>query len=116
MPNYQNGDLMWVNGCNWKTRRPSEKLDNTQHSLFKIIKKISPYAYQIELPPSMNCYNVFHPSLLVPTADDSYPKQNTEPPPLVEIDGEDKYCIEAVLDSRINRRKLQYLIKWVGYD
>jgi hypothetical protein len=64
----------------------------------------------------MKCDNVFHVSLLEPTADDAYPGQNTEPPPLVEIDSEDEYFIEAVLDSRIHRRKLQYLIKWVGYD
>jgi hypothetical protein len=64
----------------------------------------------------MKCHNVFHVSLLEPTADDAYPRQNTEPPPPVEIDREDKYFIEAVLDSRIHRRKLQYLIKCVGYD
>jgi hypothetical protein len=64
----------------------------------------------------MKCHNVFHVSLLEPAADDAYPGQNTEPPPTVEINGEDEYFIEAVLDSRIHRRKLQYLIKWVGYD
>jgi hypothetical protein len=39
-----------------------------------------------------------------------------EPLPLVEIDGKDKYFIEAVLDSQIHWRKLQYLIKWVSYN
>jgi hypothetical protein len=115
-PNYQNGDLIWLDGHNWKTRRPSKKLDNKRHGPFKIIEKISSYAYRIELPPSMTCHNVFHVSLLEPAADDAYPGQNMEPPPLVEIDGEDEYFIEAILDSRIHRRKLQYLIKWVGYD
>jgi hypothetical protein len=28
MPNYQNGDLIWLDGYNWKTQRPSKKLDN----------------------------------------------------------------------------------------
>jgi hypothetical protein len=28
MLNYQNGDLIWLDGCNWKTRRHSKKLDN----------------------------------------------------------------------------------------
>jgi hypothetical protein len=64
----------------------------------------------------MKCHNVFYVSLLEPATDDTYPGQNTEPPPLVEIDGEDEYLIEAVLDSRIYQRTLQYLIKWVGYD
>jgi hypothetical protein len=64
----------------------------------------------------MKCHNVFHVSLLEPTADDAYARQNMEPLPPVEIDGEDEYFIEAVLDSRIHRQKLQYLIKWVGND
>jgi hypothetical protein len=34
----------------------------------------------------------------------------------VEIDTEEQYFIEAVLDLRIHQWKLQYLIKWVGYD
>jgi hypothetical protein len=64
----------------------------------------------------MKCYNVFHVSQLEPTANNAYPGQNTEPLPPVKIDGEDEYFVEAVLDSRIHRRKLQYLIKWVSYD
>jgi hypothetical protein len=64
----------------------------------------------------MKCHNVFHVSLLEPTANDAYPGQNTELLTPVEIDGEDEYFTEAVLDSRIHRRKLQYLIKCVGYN
>jgi hypothetical protein len=64
----------------------------------------------------MKCYNVFHISLLQHSANNAYPSQNSEPPPLVEIHGEDKYFIEAIPNSRIHRWKLQYLIKWVGYD
>jgi hypothetical protein len=102
-PNYQNGDLVWLDGHNWKTRRPSKKLDNKRHGPFKVLETISPYAYRIDLPPSMKCHNVFHASLLEPTANDAYPGQNSEPPPAVEIDGEDEYFIKAVLDSRIHR-------------
>jgi hypothetical protein len=48
--------------------------------LFKIIKNISPYPYQIELPLLMKYYNIFHILLLEPTTDNTYPRQNTEPP------------------------------------
>jgi hypothetical protein len=51
----------------------------------------------------MKCHNVFHVSLLEPTTDNTYPRQNTEPLPLVEIDSEDEYFIEAILDSQIHR-------------
>jgi hypothetical protein len=63
----------------------------------------------------MKCYNVIHVQLLEPAASDAYPIQNMEPLPLVEIHSEDEYFIEAILDSRILRRKLQYVIKWVSY-
>jgi hypothetical protein len=64
----------------------------------------------------MKCYNIHHISLLEPTANDPYPGQWPDPIPLVEIDGKDKYFIEAILDSQIHRCKLQYLVKWIGYD
>jgi hypothetical protein len=32
------------------------------------------------------------------------------------MDSEDKYFIEAILDSQIYYDKLQYLVKWIGYD
>jgi hypothetical protein len=106
LPNYENGDRVWLDGWNWKTHGPSKKLDTKRHGPFKILEKISPYAYRIDLPPSTKCHNVFHVSLLEPDASDAYPGQNSEPPPPVEIDGKDEYFNEAVLDSRIYRRKL----------
>jgi hypothetical protein len=51
----------------------------------------------------MKCHNVFHISLLELTANDTYPRQNMKPLPLVEIDREDEYFIEAVLDFQIHR-------------
>jgi hypothetical protein len=50
----------------------------------------------------MKYHNVFYISLLQPTTDDAYPGQNMEPPPPLEIDGNDEYFIEAILDSRIH--------------
>jgi hypothetical protein len=64
----------------------------------------------------MKYHNVHHVLLLEPAANDLYPGQLPEPPPLVAIDGEDEYLIEEILDSRMHRHKLQYLVKWIGYD
>ncbi|CAJ0945531.1 unnamed protein product, partial [Ranitomeya imitator] len=35
--------------------------------------------------------------------------------PRVLVEGELEYVVEKILDSRISRRKLQYLVKWKGY-
>ena len=37
------------------------------------------------------------------------------PPPLELIDGEEEYVVEKVLNSRMFRQRLQYLIKWEDY-
>ena len=42
--------------------------------------------------------------------------QRVEPPPSVEVDGEEEYQVSSVADSRIYRNQLQYLIRWTGYD
>jgi hypothetical protein len=47
----------------------------------------------------MKCYNIFHISLLEATIDAAYPGQNTEPLPMIEINGENEYVMEAILDS-----------------
>jgi hypothetical protein len=98
-PNYQPGDLVWLDARNWKTRWPSCKLDNKRHGPFKVLAKVSLYTYRIKLPPMMKCHNVHHVSLLEPAVNDPYPGEWPHPPPLVEIDGEDEYFIEAILDS-----------------
>ncbi|OJD27579.1 hypothetical protein ACJ73_01037, partial [Blastomyces percursus] len=38
------------------------------------------------------------------------------PPEPIEIEGENEWEIEEVLASRINRGKLQYRVKWLGFD
>jgi len=39
----------------------------------------------------------------------------TPPPPPELIDSEEEYLVEEILDSRMWRQKLQYLVKWEGY-
>ena len=37
-------------------------------------------------------------------------------PPPIEIDGEEEYEVEDILDHRISGRGYQYLVFWTGYD
>ena len=41
--------------------------------------------------------------------------QRITPPEAVEVEGTPKYEVEEVLDSRLKRGKLEYLVKWSGY-
>jgi hypothetical protein len=51
----------------------------------------------------MKCHNVFNILLLEPTTNDTYPSQNLQPLTPGEIDAEDEYFIEAILNCRIDR-------------
>ena len=64
----------------------------------------------------MKIHPVFHVSLLEPAADDPYPGQPQPAPPPVIVDGEEEWQVDDILDSRMRYRRLQYLVKWTGYD
>jgi transposase InsO family protein len=119
-PAYRVGDYVWLDARNIKTRRPSKKLDWKNIGPFPVTQVVSPYAYRLQLPDSMKIHNVFHTNLLRPAAEPetALPGQLNDPPPAVEVDGEQEWFIERIEDSRHNRRRRQYeyLVKWVGYD
>jgi hypothetical protein len=59
----------------------------------------------------MDIHPVFHVSLLDPVHQDPLPGQVIPAPEPVIVEGEPEYEVEEVLDSRIFRHQLQYLIK-----
>ena len=39
------------------------------------------------------------------------------PPPLPEnVDSFEEFEVHTILDSRIRRRRIEYLVDWIGYD
>ena len=62
---------------------------------------------------------VFHISMLEPSAPNKFLNQTETLPPPVIIDGETEFKISEILDSKINKHRkcrLQYLVKWSGYE
>ena len=62
---------------------------------------------------------VFHVSMLELATPNSILDQIQSPPPPVEVEGETKYEISSILDSKLDCRrtcKLLYLIRWSGYE
>jgi len=115
-PDYQVGDLVWLDARNWKTRRSSAKLDHRRHCPFKIARKISSHALRLEFHSSMQVHPVFQVSLRELAAQNPLPGQQQPPPPPMEIDGEQVWFVDSILHSRIYRRRLQYLVKSTGFD
>jgi hypothetical protein len=105
-PSYLPGDKVWLNARNLRTNHPSRKLDNRRHGPFTVIKEVGKYAYQLDLPTTMDVHPVFHVSLLEPTRGDPLPGQHLPPPEPVVVDGESEYEVEEVVDSRVFQRQL----------
>lgn len=114
-PMFKIGDKVWLSTRNLKLKVPSPKLGQKFLGPYKIIGIISPVAVRLKLPRSMKIHPVFHVSLLKSAVPNPFPGRILPPPDAVEIDGQEQFVIEKILDSRIFRNRLQYLIKWQGY-
>jgi len=115
-PQIQDGTKVWLDARHIRTTRPSRKLDWKTLGPYMVKRKVPPYAYELELPRGLRIHPVHRVSLLDPGAEDPLPGQNVTPPPPVEVDGDQEYEVERVEDSRMYRNRLQYLIRWTGYD
>ena len=117
-PGFEVGDYVWLNRQNIETTRPSQKLDQKRLGPFEIVDVVgeSKMAFKLKFPPHWRIHPVFHASLLDPYRPNKIEgrEQLVMPPPEI-VNGELEYEVEAVLDSRVRRNKLQYLVGWKGY-
>jgi hypothetical protein len=116
---FAEGDNVLLSTANIFLRTPgTQKLLFRFIGPFKVLSKVGPVAYQLQLPPQMHrVHPVFHVSLLKPYVADG-PVQ--PPAPLMYEGGEPIFEVEEVLEHReVKRRKgqtaKQYYIKWKGY-
>ena len=104
----------------FSTTRPTKKLADKYFGPYPIIAQPGPLSYTLQLPQTLRgVHPVFHVSMLEPSHVNTIPNRIEPPPPSVEIEGEQEYEIDLILDSKIDRRyrsKLLYLVKWTGYE
>ncbi|XP_077155200.1 uncharacterized protein LOC143817594 [Ranitomeya variabilis] len=95
-PMFKVGDSVWLATKNLKLNVPSQKLGQKFIGPFKINGIVSSVACRLNLPRTMKGH-------VVP------------PPQPVVIDEQEQFVVEEIIDSRIRRNRLQYLIRWQGY-
>jgi hypothetical protein len=103
-PRLKERDQIYLLRRNIKITRPSDKLDYKKFDPFKIVRNIKNVSFELQFPPTMRIYPVFHISLLEP-ADPNIPQNLT---PEIHPDSqklEDK--IEKILDIRKTKKRLQ---------
>ncbi|MBW0493695.1 hypothetical protein O181_033410 [Austropuccinia psidii MF-1] len=111
------GDMVWLSSKNIKSTGPTKKLSERWLGHFPILKKVSTHAYHLKLPCQWKfIHPVFHISLLEPVKTSTIPNQHQEPPPQIIIEEEEEWEVSQILDSKLKRGKLWYLVEWKGFS
>ncbi|MBW0564142.1 hypothetical protein O181_103857 [Austropuccinia psidii MF-1] len=109
------GVIIWLSSKNIKSTRPTKKLSERWLGPFPILKKVSTHAYHLKLPSEWkSIHPVFHISLLEPVKRSKIPNSHQEPPPPIIIEEEDQWKVSQMLDSKLKRGDLWYLVEWKG--
>ncbi|KAK2464151.1 hypothetical protein APHAL10511_003844 [Amanita phalloides] len=112
-PDYQPGDQVWLEATHISSNRPSKKLDDRRFGPFSVLQKVGQRAYQLQLPASWKIHPVFHTSLLRPYRPPTTAIQHRPlPPPPILVGDHLEQEVEAVLDERHRRGRIEYLVKW----
>ena len=111
---FQEGQLVLLASKHIRTRRASKKLADKYLGPFKVLKRVGQNAYRLELPQK---YGRLHPTFHVSLLEAYRTREGVEPPEPVEIDGEEEFVVERVLDERTTKSgRVQYLVRWQGYS
>ncbi|KAK9395409.1 hypothetical protein NXF25_018770 [Crotalus adamanteus] len=103
------GDWMYFSTKYLRLKIPCKKLGPKYVGPFQVTKVINPVTIRLQLPSFLGrVHPVFHSSLLKPAHGPSYAKA---PGPVVGS----RYEVQEVLDSRVRRGRVQYLLRWKGY-
>jgi hypothetical protein len=119
-PEFKIGSKVFVKAEYFRTTRPSKKLSEKNLGPYEVIAHPGTHSVTIRLPESLRTVHpVFHVSQLEPGTLNSIPNRTQPPPPPVKVEGDIKYEISEVLDTKIDKRrrcKLLYLVRWAGYE
>jgi hypothetical protein len=102
-PDFKVGEQAFIKAENIRTTHLSKKLSEKSLGPFDIIAQPGTHSVTLWLLDHLcTIHPVFHVSQLEPTTLNTILNHTQPPPPPIEIDGEIKYKIAAILDSKID--------------
>lgn len=121
---FKEGDEVWLETTNIKILPDHPKFKEKRTGPFKITKKLSDWAYKLELPEDWQVHPVFHVSLLTKfTTTAVHGPAFAKPPPDV-VEGQQEYEVHTILrhqkittgkKGRKRTTRIKYLVHWKGY-
>ncbi|KAG9221447.1 hypothetical protein CCMSSC00406_0008297 [Pleurotus cornucopiae] len=115
MPNYRVGDKAFIFTDNLNTTRPSRKLEQKKIGPYEVVGIPTKNAITLKLPKTFHIHPTISTHRTEKANQPTVPGQQVPPPPPVRVRGEEEFEVEEVLDSRLRRGQLEYLIRWKGY-
>ena len=121
LPKWNISDCVLLFSKYIKLARPTQKFSKTHLSPFEIIAQPSTHSYTLRLPRELRAIHpVFHVSQLESIEPNTIPNWTQEPPPPVEVEGEEHYEVSDILDSKIDKQyrwvPLWYFVQLLGYE
>nr|VWP02123.1 Cap60p [Ganoderma boninense] len=109
---YNVGDWVFLDSFHITSERPHKKLEDKRYGPFQIQAKIGPSAYRLKLPRRWRAIHpVFNEVQLTPARQPAFPNQAPLATAVPDIPARASEP-EEILDSRVIRGGLQYLVKW----
>ena len=104
-----------VNAKSIKMKRKSKKLGHRMRGRFKVTWVIGYYAYELALLYSAGkVHPVYHISLLEPYyRNEILGRRTPSPQPVVDL-RDDLWEVGKILASKVQRRGVEYLVRWKG--
>ena len=120
-PKWSISDHVLLSSKYIKLARPTWKFSETHLSPFEIITQPSTHSYTLRLPRELwAIHPVFHVAQLESIKPNTILNQVQEPPPPVDVEGQEHYEVGDILDSKINKQYqwvlLWYFVWWLGYE
>ena len=110
---YKIGEKILLSTKNLRLRRASKKLADKFVGPFEVLKAVGQNAYSLKLPKKYGrLHNTFHVSLLEPFN----MRPGSEVPAPIDIDGDEEWEVERILDMVPTKFGRKYLVRWKGFS